>query len=156
MDALRPTDERLEPASGTYLEIELRRGGDPEVLEQKRAQIQPGASRQTESETTTVALFVPDEARPVLEQILRDYTSGPLTDIAHVPQHKPQVEAIEAIRQARLETFWTDELDELPTDPQQTIWWKSLVYKGMAEDLAGRCGSARCPRGLRRLSTVLS
>lgn len=130
-DATRPTDDRLEPAPATYLEIDLRRGDNPKVLEQKTAHIVPGATRLQEDETTTVALYVPDEARPILEGILRDYTSGPLTPKAQLPRHKPKVEAIEAIRQARLETFWTDDLDALPADPQQAIWWEVWCFKGM-------------------------
>src|ERR1700722_2096290 len=123
-DASRAADNRLPLATGVYLEVELRRGDKPETLERKREGIVPGAVRTEPNEASTVALFVPDTARPVLESILRDYISGPLTPLRQEPQRKNFVEPIEAIRQARLETLWTDNLDALPRDPQQVLWWE--------------------------------
>jgi hypothetical protein len=35
MDIQRPTDERLEPPAGTFLEVVLRRNAKPDVLEYK-------------------------------------------------------------------------------------------------------------------------
>lgn len=127
-DATRPVDDRLEPSQGVYLEVELKRGAKPNELEKKKAGIKPGAVRLEENETTTVALYVPDEARPVLEQILEDYRAGELTEAGQPPK-KSFVEPIEAIRQARLETFWTDDPVALPQNPQQVIWWEVWCYK---------------------------
>lgn len=131
-DEARPTDNRLLPATGVYLEIELRPGDKADELEKKQAGMRPGAVRIEDDLSTTVALFVPDGARPVLEQILNDYTSGPLTAKKQEPQRKAFVEPIESIRQARLETLWTDDLDELPSEPQQSIWWEVWCFKSMA------------------------
>jgi hypothetical protein len=104
-DGLKTTDDRLEPATGVYLEVELRGGSKPDDLEKKKAGVKPAATRAETGQPTKIALFVPDEARPLLEAILRDYTSGPLTEKGQVPPYKPFVEPIESIRQARLETF---------------------------------------------------
>lgn len=139
-DEHKTVDDRLEPASGVYLEVELRRGDNPQLLEQKSKHIRPGATRMQENERATVALYVPDEARPVLDEILRDYTSGPLTEKGQAPQHKAKVEAIEAFRQSRLETFWTDDSTALPANPQDVIWWEVWCYKDMADKLLEAAG----------------
>lgn len=134
-DTQKTADDRLAPAAGIYLEVELRRGDNPNLLEQKSARIRLGATRTLENESTAVALFVPDEARPVLEEILRDYTSGPLTEKRQEPQRKQKVEAIEAFRQARLETLWTDNIEALPADAKEVIWWEVWCFKDMIDGL---------------------
>src|SRR5690349_17046799 len=65
-DELRPKDDRLPAATTTILEIELRRGTDPDILERKKAGIRPGASKVDDREAPTVAVFVPDASREVL------------------------------------------------------------------------------------------
>lgn len=147
-DGTRVIDERLDPTSGVYLEVELRPGSKiDDVLERTREGVIPGATRLQGNDATKIALFVPDAARPVLEQVLRDYRSGPLTEGGKPPK-KDRVEPIEAIRQARLETFWTDDLDKLPADAQDVIWWEVWCFKGMepqvltaAERLGARAAS---------------
>jgi hypothetical protein len=122
-DVARPADARLEPPTGTFLEVELRRGTKADILEQKTEEIRPGAVKANDMNDRTVALYVPDHARPVLEQILEDYLNGPLSKKGQNPPNKGKVEAIEAIRTARLETFWTDEPEALPANPQDQMWW---------------------------------
>lgn len=142
-DRSRPRDERLERPEGVYLEVELKRKSKPDALEKKNSGIKPGAVQLAENETVTVALYVPDESRPVLEEILRDYTSGPLTERGK-PQKKDFVEPIEAFRQARLETFWTDDPATLPADAHDVIWWEVWCYSGVEAkvvDAAYRLGA---------------
>lgn len=142
-DIARPIDERLKPPEGIYLEVELRRRSKPDDLERKNAGIRTGAVQLEENETATVALYVPDEARPVLEQILEDYQKGELTK-AGKPQKKSFVEPIEAFRQARLETFWTDDPSALPEDPQETLWWEVWCFKdteAKIDDLVEKLGA---------------
>lgn len=133
-DDTRSQDDRLEASSGVYLEVALR-PGDKAKLERKSDGIRPGATHLERNNATTIALFVPDEARPVLEGILRDYASGPLTEKRQEPQRRDVVEPIEAIRQARLETLWTDDLQALPAGPQDAIWWEVWCFKGMEQQL---------------------
>lgn len=128
-DDNRPADSRLEPAEGVYVEVELNRGAKADKLERKRDEIKPGAVQVEENETITVALYVPDAARPVLEDILREYQEGELTG-AGKPPNKNFVEPIEAIRHARLQTFWTDDPAALPKNPQDVIWWEVWCFKG--------------------------
>ena len=121
-DEDRPVDDRLPPVQGTYLEVELYRGTKPDVLERKRDGIRPGAVKASDQNERTVALYVPDNARTALQQILADYTSGPLTEREN-PPNRATIGPIESFRRARLQTFWTDAPEMLPTNPQDTIWW---------------------------------
>lgn len=131
LDAARSRDAKLEPPSGTYIEVELRPGSKADdVLERVNDGVLPGATRLAQDSAQKIALFVPDAARPVLEQIIQDYQSGPLTP-KQKPPKKDRVEPIDAIRQARLETLWTDDIDQLPSNPQDAMWWEVWCFKGM-------------------------
>lgn len=121
-DAVRPTDERLPETKGTHIEVELRRGTKADILERKTKGIRPGAVKATEDNERTVALYVPDSARAVLQEILHDYTDGALTE-GGKPRRAGSIEPIEAFRQARLETFWTDQPEALPQASHDEIWW---------------------------------
>ena len=79
-DEMRPQDVRLEPIEGTFVEVELRRGTKPDALDQKRDGIRSGAAKLDENNDRTIALFVPDAARPALDEILEDYITGPLSE----------------------------------------------------------------------------
>lgn len=143
-DRAKPRDDRIDQPQGVYLEVELTRKATGGELERKKSGIKPGAAQVEENQTVTVALYVPDAARPLLEKILQDYTTGPLTERARQPQQKAFVEPIEAIRQARLETFWTDDRDALPRGPHDVIWWEIWCFKGGEQqilDVAARLGA---------------
>jgi hypothetical protein len=137
-DETRPVDERLEPATGTFVEVELRRGEPADLLNMKTQEVRSGAAKATEANSRTIALYVPDHARPVLEQILNDYLTGDLSDKGS-PPNKSKVESIEAIRTARLETFWTDVPDALPTEPQEKIWWALWCHRDSEAEIEDVC-----------------
>ncbi len=122
-DEQRPTDERFDDPEGIYLEVELRRGTKADILERKNAGISPRAVKAGDNNERTVALYVPDGAREVLKKVIEDYTSGPRTKKGNNPPNKGTVGPIEAFRQARLETFWTDQPDALPLNAGDQIWW---------------------------------
>ena len=46
----------------------------------KTQNIRAGATKTTLANDRTIALYVPDHARPVLEDIIDDYLNGGLTD----------------------------------------------------------------------------
>lgn len=116
--------EGVEALDGAYYEIELQRGAKAEKLERKRENITTGATKSDpESERISTVVFIPDEAVPVLEQILQDYATGDLTPAGHPPR-KSYVEPIEDIRRARLASFWTDDPAALPQQAQDRIWWE--------------------------------
>lgn len=147
-DETRPVDPRVEPVKGAFLEVELRRGSVADNLERKTDGVIPLAVQTDAAESRIVGLFVPDEARPLLDQILQDYQTGPLTEVAQNPPKKGFVEPIESFRRARLETFWTDDPVFLPTDPSQSIWWEVWCAKSaeaeleqLAETLEARCAA---------------
>jgi hypothetical protein len=115
---MRPTDDRLEPLRGTFVEVELLAGTSPDVLERKRDKVWAGAVTLEANGNRKVVLFIPDGKREVFDGILADYRGAELTEDRRNPPHKALVEAIQAFRMARLESFWTDERSALPTDPQ--------------------------------------
>ena len=132
-DAARREDERIGPPVGAVLEVELKRGTRIETVERKRDGIMPGAARREESDIRIVGLYVPDETREVFLDILREYQEGELT-LKGNPRRKGFVEAIESIRQARLETFWTDDVSRLPP-PGREMWWEIWCLRGFEDDL---------------------
>lgn len=138
IDQVKVVDPRLPPVEGGYLEVELRRGTSPDVLQRKRDGIKPGASKEEEN-SRVVGLFVPDHARAALLSILEDYRTGELTEVGQNPPHKANVEPIEAFRRARLETLWTDDPSALPTNPQHQMWWAVWIERGREQDLEDIC-----------------
>jgi hypothetical protein len=87
----------------------------------------------------TIALYVPDHARAAFEKILDDYLNGELTPDAGNPPNKTKVEAIEAIRVARLETLWNDDPAKLPRDAHDQIWWGLWCWKGSEAAIENVC-----------------
>ena len=117
-DAARREDPRLDPPQGAFLEVELKRGSRVQVVERKNTGIKPGAARLETNDNRIVGLYVPDESREVFAEILREYQEGELTPRGK-PQRRTFVEPIESIREARLETFWTDDPSRLPPPGRQ-------------------------------------
>lgn len=138
-DQSRPSDERLPPVTGTRIEVELRRGTDPEVLNLKTQGIRAGASKFTASNQRTISLFVPDEARPALDAILNDYLTGPVSETTGNPPQSAKVDAIEAFRQLRLEGAWTDDPAALPSDAQSIIWWGLWCHRDSVTEVETVC-----------------
>src|SRR6266436_10337417 len=56
-DETRPTDERLAPPTGTFLEVELRRGTPADTLDMKTKGIRTGAAKANEINARTIALY---------------------------------------------------------------------------------------------------
>ena len=138
LDRERPADPRLLPPEGSYIEVELRRGTPGDALDMKNSDIQTGATKTTDNSSRTIALYVPDHARPVLEEIINDYLNGPETPAGN-PPNKAKVESIEAIRLARLETLWTDEPGAIPDGPQTQIWWALWCHRGRVTEVLNVC-----------------
>ena len=143
-DAARREDERIGPPEGAFLEVELKRGTRIEAVERKKDGIMPGAARRDDIDIRIVGLYVPDEAREVFLDILREYQEGELTPKGN-PRRKgfveaiesirqARLEAIESIRQARLETFWTDDVSRLPP-PGREMWWEIWCLRRLEDDL---------------------
>ena len=132
-DAARREDTRLDPPEGAFLEVELKRGSRVEVVERKSTGIAPGAARLEPNENRIVGLYVPDDAREVFADILREYQEGELTP-GGKPRRKSFVEPIESIRAARLETFWTDHPSRLPP-PGRQMWWEVWCVRALEDEL---------------------
>ena len=121
-DEHRPNDARLPVPEGVYLEVELHRGTKVDILTRKKSRIRPAAVNVSEDNGRIVALYIPDNAREALQQIISDYTDGELTKKGN-PKNNNTVGPIESFRRARLETFWTDSPEALPLSPDKEIWW---------------------------------
>lgn len=113
----------LDPIGGVYLEVELNPKAGAQILERRREKTRQSAEVVSDEGVRRIALFVPDDARETLEAIIADYTEGEITSKKGTPPGASRVEPIEHIREARLRTFWRDDQDALPTDPQAKIWW---------------------------------
>jgi hypothetical protein len=136
-DKAKPLDVRLEPSEGVFVEVELRRGTPPDILDMKTQDIRSSAAKITESNDRTIALYVPDHARPVLEKILSDYLEQD-TDRGN-PKNQSKVESIEAIRTARLETFWTDVPSALPAEARAQMWWALWCHRDSEAEIEDLC-----------------
>ena len=134
---LRPTDERLPPSPGVYLEVELDRSKPADSIDLKSQGIRSGAAKVDDANRRTISLFVPDHARPVIEEIVNDYLNGALTEKGQ-PKNKPKVEAIEAIRAAHIGTRWTDQ-KPIPTDTQTPMWWSLWCYRDREAQIEDTC-----------------
>ena len=123
----------LEPLGGIFLEIELNSQAGAQILEKKREKTRQSAEVVSEDGARRIALFVPDDARETLEAVIADYTEGEITSKKGTPPKATRVEPIEHIREARLRTFWRDDQDALPTDPQAEIWWALWCFSDRME-----------------------
>lgn len=148
----RPADERISPTPGVYLEVELRRNTDPAKYERKNDGVTPASAKIDASERRIVGLFVPENAKVVLDDILKEYQNFEPSEEKKRPPRQSLVDPIEAIRTARLETFWTDELDALPQNQNDVIWWQVWCLKSAEQELDSLAQTldARCaPRDQR-------
>ncbi|RYD66581.1 MAG: S8 family peptidase [Sphingomonadales bacterium] len=139
-DTQRVPDNRLPPAEGSLIEVELRRGEGADTLNSKSAGIRTGGAKLDQNNNRVVSLYVPDAARPALEAIVENYISGDLTQRGN-PPNQAKVEAIEAFRMARLETVWTDDPAELPRDPNHVMWWGVWCFKGSEAKIEAACAA---------------
>ncbi|AUQ52341.1 hypothetical protein PhaeoP83_04123 (plasmid) [Phaeobacter inhibens] len=132
----------------------MRPNSNPDSLEKKRNHLKPASAKLDASENRIVGLFVPADAQPILDSILQEYQTGDLTEKGQNPPNKPFVEPIEAIRKARLETFWTDDLKALPKKPTDTIWWEVWCVKSAEKELEALADKleARCAPEEQRLA----
>lgn len=134
---VRTADERLPAPTGSLIEVELRRGTEPDALDMKRQGIRAGATKTTLANDRTITLYVPDHARAALETILNDYL-GQDTDGGN-PRNQAKVEAIEAFRMARLESVWTDDPAALPPGAQDQIWWGLWCHRDSEATIEDVC-----------------
>ena len=132
-DEERRQDPRIGPSDGTFLEVELKRGSRVETVERKRrARFVPGSAQLDDQRHPIVGLYVADESRNVFEAILREYEEGDLSENGRPPM-KDFAESIESIRQARLETYFTDDRSNLPP-PGQEMWWEVWCLRDLVNE----------------------
>ncbi|MBD3729290.1 MAG: S8 family peptidase [Sphingomonadales bacterium] len=118
----------INPAGGIYLEVELSPGAGALLVERKTEGTRQSAEKVLENGARTLALFVPDEARDKIAAVIADYTDGEITSPKGTPPRASRVEPLEHFREARLRTFWRDDPEALPTDPQAELWWGAWCF----------------------------
>lgn len=138
MDVIRQEEPNLAESSGSYIEVELRSGTQPDLLDMSSRNIKSGAAKLGNSNERIIALYIPDDARNTLLSMVEDYLTAPLTDGGN-PRNKQKVEAIEAFRAARMETLWTDEPEALPREADEPIWWGLWCWQDNVEKVVGAC-----------------
>ena len=138
-DALRSEDPLLPAADGSFIEAILARRVPTDKLDMKSEGIRSGAAKTEQNDNRSVILFVPDEAKPVLQQIVSDYLAK--NTPAGKPANSAKVEAIESFRVARLQRFWTDDPAALPADPQAQIWWGLWCFRDRITRVLDACTS---------------
>lgn len=142
LDQTRPTDERIGPAEVLVLDVELRRGEKAETLEKKREGIRTGAAKIQPNAEKRVALFIPEDKRELIAQIIEIYGSEERTPKGN-RRLKGFVEPINRIIAPSLETVWTDHPSRLPQMENEKIWWEAWCHtdrESVLEDLANRLG----------------
>ena len=127
----RIRDERLPNPDGVFLEVELRRGTPVTVLDRKDPGIKAGPAKLEANDDRRIGVFVPDNAREKLSDMLLKYESGGLTAKGKPPL-EGTFEPINEISAATLETFWTDDPDTLP-DVGENFWWEVWVLHDSVE-----------------------
>lgn len=132
----------VEGPSGTFLEVELRRGAPIESIERKSKGITPSALHIEENENRTVGLFVPESAKDFLFELLNSYANDPLTGRGRPPKGD-FVEPIELFRTAKFSTYYTDDPVLLPEDKEEQVWWEIWCMRsaeGQLDALINRLG----------------
>lgn len=130
-EARRILDDRLSDPEGIFLEVELRRGTPVTALDRKGPGIKVGPAKLEVNDDRRIGVFVPDDAREKLSDMLLNYETGDLTAKGKPPL-EGTFEPINEICAATLETFWTDSPDTLP-DFGEDFWWEVWVIHGSAE-----------------------
>ncbi|MCF6256054.1 MAG: S8 family peptidase [Gammaproteobacteria bacterium] len=76
------------------------------------------------NDTTFATIFVPEGKLSAFEKKLRDYLSEKKNKNGGAIDNRPLIDAIRSFRVAALEALWTDDIDQLPEDSEQSFWWE--------------------------------
>lgn len=118
--------------SGIYVEFI----SDPELelqvgsLESLRLGIELCSSKQNEDDTNSATVFIPDgKLGYFLDKVIsyRDDDGKPNKEGITKPKNKALVESISDIKQAVVESLWTDDVGLLPNSLQYSIWWEVWI-----------------------------
>ncbi len=109
------------------------------------------------NDKTFATIFVPEGKLSAFEKKLRDYLSEKKNKNGGAIDNRPLIDAIRSFRVAALEVLWTDDLDQLPEDFEQSFWWEVWLpvrvnRQGVLHDftlLASAIGIEVSPQSLR-------
>ncbi len=131
--------ENAELRSGTGLEVQFVGQADAalafESLANEPRRIELLSVRS--GELGQIAnVFVPTGKLTHFENYLEEYRVRKLNKNGVAIDHSALIDTIADIRPVDVESLWTDDLDLLPQDAQEVIWWEVwLPVRGMREDV---------------------
>ncbi len=128
-----------ELLSGLGLQIEFVSQPDIELafesLANERKKIELLSIRK-EGDHTFANVFVPDGKFDHFERYIVEYLQEKKDANGNARDHKTLLNTISAIRAAGVRALWTDDLELLPQDPEQTFWWEVwLPVRGQRENV---------------------
>lgn len=69
-------------------------------------------------------IFVPEGKLSAIESKLQAYLEERKDKAGRARDNRTLIDAIQAFRTAALEALWTDDLDQLPENPEEMFWWE--------------------------------
>jgi len=80
-----------------------------------------------EGEQSFATVFVPDGKLAYFEKIIIEYLDDRKGAKGQSLDHKALINTIRSIHVAQLEALWTDDLELLPADEDEVIWWEAWL-----------------------------
>ncbi|HDD9398986.1 TPA: S8 family peptidase [Escherichia coli] len=129
---IKAYQERLELISGLGIQVEFV--GQPDValaferLGSERSRNKANhievLSIHSEGNITSANVFIPDGKITHFENYIQDYLVEKRRNDGISADHKSLINTLSAIRLAGIKSLWTDDLDLLPEDPDESFWWE--------------------------------
>lgn len=128
--------------SGLYVEFI----SDPELdvkigsLESQKAGIELCASKRNQDNTNSATVFIPEgKLDYFLNKVVsyRDDDGNPNKNGETKPKNQHLVESISEIKQAAVESLWTDDTELLPNSLEAKIWWEVWIRLSDKSDNVG-------------------
>jgi hypothetical protein len=113
------------PVAGVYLEAFSAPHTDLGDLTWERKGIRTGALRVDENDVQKAAIFIPTDTDKFIKDSLDRYAAPTLGKRASLANH---FDDVEGIREATLETLWTDSRN-FPEDGNQQLWWECWTWQ---------------------------
>jgi Subtilase family len=145
LQALKPIAEQAAAMQhdmglegGVGLQIQFRSQPDVELafesLANEKQHIELLSIRK-EGEYTYANVFVPDGKLAHFEKYVAEYLAEKKNKNEDLIDHRTLLDTIESIRAAELRALWTDNLELLPQDPDETFWWEVWLPERGNRDL---------------------
>ena len=129
---IREGQKNLELISGLGMQLEFI--GQPDVplafeslgseRGRNKAQYIEVLSIHKDGDVTSANVFVPDGKISHFENYIQEYLTEKRRADGAFADHKSLINTLSGIRLADIHSLWTDDLDLLPSDPDEAFWWE--------------------------------